>query len=74
MPDDINLDELPDVQEPKAAPKIKSATPVWMVAIVALAFICFAATLTFQFLEYRYLRGSTPSESDPYAGQILIRP
>ncbi|MDA3872703.1 MAG: hypothetical protein PF795_01945 [Kiritimatiellae bacterium] len=73
MPDDIDLDDLPDVEETQTTPKVKSATPVWMVAMVIIAFICFAATLTFQFLEYRYWRGASPSESDPYAGQTLIR-
>ncbi|MEX2607449.1 MAG: hypothetical protein WD708_08895 [Kiritimatiellia bacterium] len=74
MPEDINLDDLPDTNETVAKPKVKSATPVWMLAMVIIAFICFALTLTFQFLEYRYLRGTGTSESDPYAGQALIRP
>lgn len=72
MPDDINLDDLPDVKEPATPPKIKSATPVWMVAMVIIAFFCLASALTFHFLEYRYLRGASPSESDPYAVQALL--
>jgi hypothetical protein len=74
MSDDINLDDLPDVNEEQAKPKVKSPSPVWMVVMVIIAFICFAATLTFQILEYRYLRGASPSDTDPYAGQVLIRP
>lgn len=79
MPEDINLDDLPDTDLPDTEekvekPKIKSATPAWMVAMVIIAFICLAAALTFQFLEYRYVRGAAASENDPYAGHVLIRP
>ena len=63
---DIQMDDEPETV------KVKSATPVWMVAMVIIAFALFTATLVMQFMEYQYLRGGSASESDPYAAAVLI--
>jgi hypothetical protein len=63
---DFQLDD-----EPKAG-KVKSATPAWMVAMVIIAFVFYTAMLVLQFMEYKYLRGGSASESDPYAAPVLI--
>lgn len=65
---DIQIDEEPEVV------KVKSATPLWMVAMVIIAFVFFTAALVMQFMEYQYLRGGSASESDPYAAQVLLPP
>jgi len=67
---DIQLDGL----EEAPAAKPKGGTPVWMVAMVILAFVFFATTLALQFMEFRYHRGGAISETDPYAGEVLLRP
>ena len=72
--DDIQLDETPAPIAPPTPAKPKSATPVWMVILVVLAFGCLVRTLTLQYLEFSYLRGGAASETDPYAAPALIPP
>jgi len=75
MSDEIEIDETPETAKPTPVPvKPKKAAPVWAVILVILSFGCLVGVLTLQFLEYRYLRGAGPSETDPYAAQVLIPP
>lgn len=61
-----------EIEEAPVAVKAKNATPAWMVAMVIIAFVCYTAMLVLQFMEFRYLRGGSVSESDPYAAEVLI--
>ena len=40
--------------------------------MVIIAFVFYTAMLVLQFMEYKYLRGGSASESDPYAAPVLI--
>ncbi len=64
MSDGIELDV--------SSKKAKSDVSVWMLLLTIVAFGCFTATIVLQYLEYAYMRGQMPNETDIYSGQVLI--
>lgn len=61
---DIELDEY-------EKPKPQGGVPAWALILVIVAFLCLAATLTLQWLEYDYMRG-TDLLGGPYAQAELL--
>jgi hypothetical protein len=57
-----------DIGRAPAKPKVSGG----MVTLVVLTFLCFAAAISLQAIEYYYMRGKVSSDTDVHAAKVLL--